>query len=138
MAKIKKYCKEYIVTKLLRKLEDGGSRRHASSSNRDPINKSSRPPHDHQDDREIDVDVSRDKQWEGVHSDDDDGSDHQASPEGSSSSRRSVSEAVTDPRVRFRQDVNGKNYRAPSLPSSPSEPTPLTSVSMVSVGRISR
>lgn len=131
VAKIKKFCKEYIATKVIRKLDEG-SRHHSSSSKRPSSDKSSR--HGRHD---PDVDMAHEAHWEDPPSDDENGSDHQPSPEESTSSRRSASETVTDPRVRLRQEVNGFKHQERS-PPSPQDAAAVSSRSMVSVGRISR
>lgn len=139
--KIKKFCKEYINTKILRKRESGSSRHHhhSNSSKRDPSEKASRHTPT-QEDADADVDMSFERTWDDAPSDDDDRSVQQPSPEESSSSKRSVSDTVPpDPRVRFRQELNGLKHQGSSDPPSPLDAaTPLTSMSVVSVGRISR
>ncbi|EKM52685.1 uncharacterized protein PHACADRAFT_211907 [Phanerochaete carnosa HHB-10118-sp] len=141
--KIKKFCKEYIATKILRRRESGSSHRHhhTSSSRLDTPNKSSRhTPSQSTGPADVDVDMSFERPWDDAPSDDEDASEQQPSPEESSSSKRSASDTtVSDPRVRFRQDLNGLKHQGSSDPPSPlDDPGSLTSMSVVSVGRISR
>ena len=89
-------------------------------------------------DMDGDVDMSFERPWDDAPSDEED--TLEPSPAAESSSKHSTSDTVTsDPRVRFRQELNGLKHQGSSDPPSPLDAaSPLASMSVVSVGRISR